>query len=137
MPRFAENIPNVTVTLGKDALLACVVENLRGYKVGRKHIYFAHCATRLFPFGEGLLLKSANYARRQLISQPLCSHAATKRPIGHFSCWFAPPGSKDYPFLPVCVCPLVSFAASNNNNSKKNASAKKQSSCGSKRLLPL
>jgi len=33
MPRFAENIPNVTVTLGKDALLACVVENLRGYKV--------------------------------------------------------------------------------------------------------
>ncbi|XP_071449936.1 lachesin-like [Hetaerina americana] len=33
MPRFAEPIPNVTVTIGKDALLACVVENLRGYKV--------------------------------------------------------------------------------------------------------
>lgn len=34
MPRFAESIPNVTVTIGRDALLACVVENLRGYKVG-------------------------------------------------------------------------------------------------------
>ncbi|XP_075211174.1 lachesin-like [Lycorma delicatula] len=33
MPRFAEPIPNVTVTVGRDALLACVVENLRGYKV--------------------------------------------------------------------------------------------------------
>lgn len=33
MPHFAETIPNVTVTVGRDALLACVVENLRGYKV--------------------------------------------------------------------------------------------------------
>ncbi|XP_028174575.1 lachesin-like isoform X2 [Ostrinia furnacalis] len=32
-PRFAEPIPNVTVTIGRDALLACVVENLRGFKV--------------------------------------------------------------------------------------------------------
>ncbi|XP_048505195.1 lachesin isoform X2 [Athalia rosae] len=32
-PRFAEPIPNVTVTKGRDALLACVVENLRNYKV--------------------------------------------------------------------------------------------------------
>lgn len=31
-PRFAEPIPNVTVTIGRDALLACVVENLRGFK---------------------------------------------------------------------------------------------------------
>ncbi|XP_055849472.1 neural cell adhesion molecule 2 isoform X2 [Episyrphus balteatus] len=33
MPRFAEPIPNVTVSIGRDALLACVVENLKGYKV--------------------------------------------------------------------------------------------------------
>jgi hypothetical protein len=33
LPRFAEPIPNVTVTIGRDALLACVVDNLRGYKV--------------------------------------------------------------------------------------------------------
>uniref|UniRef100_A0A146LH66 Lachesin n=2 Tax=Lygus hesperus TaxID=30085 RepID=A0A146LH66_LYGHE len=33
LPRFAEPIPNVTVTVGRDALLACVVENLRGFKV--------------------------------------------------------------------------------------------------------
>ncbi|XP_046672235.1 lachesin-like isoform X3 [Homalodisca vitripennis] len=33
MPRFAEPIQNVTVTVGRDALLACVVDNLRGYKV--------------------------------------------------------------------------------------------------------
>lgn len=32
-PRFAEPIPNVTVSVGRDALLACVVDNLRGYKV--------------------------------------------------------------------------------------------------------
>uniref|UniRef100_A0A182Q5P4 Ig-like domain-containing protein n=1 Tax=Anopheles farauti TaxID=69004 RepID=A0A182Q5P4_9DIPT len=32
-PRFAELIPNVTVTIGRDALLACVVDNLKGYKV--------------------------------------------------------------------------------------------------------
>ncbi|KAL1382311.1 hypothetical protein pipiens_013239 [Culex pipiens pipiens] len=31
-PRFAEPIPNITVTIGRDALLACVVENLKGYK---------------------------------------------------------------------------------------------------------
>lgn len=33
MPRFAEPIPNVTVSVGRDALLACVVDNLRGFKV--------------------------------------------------------------------------------------------------------
>ncbi|KAK9722141.1 Immunoglobulin I-set domain [Popillia japonica] len=33
LPRFAEPIPNVTVTVGRDALLACVVDNLRGFKV--------------------------------------------------------------------------------------------------------
>ncbi|XP_014292759.3 lachesin [Halyomorpha halys] len=33
LPRFAEPIQNVTVTIGKDALMACVVENLRNYKV--------------------------------------------------------------------------------------------------------
>lgn len=33
LPRFAEAIPNVTVTVGRDALLACVVDNLKGYKV--------------------------------------------------------------------------------------------------------
>nr|CAH7757809.1 unnamed protein product [Callosobruchus chinensis] len=32
-PRFLEPILNVTVTIGRDAVLACVVENLRGYKV--------------------------------------------------------------------------------------------------------
>ncbi|CAG9120997.1 unnamed protein product [Plutella xylostella] len=32
-PRFGEDIQNVTVTIGRDALLACVVENLRGFKV--------------------------------------------------------------------------------------------------------
>ncbi|CAO1363115.1 unnamed protein product [Diamesa hyperborea] len=32
-PRFAEPIPNITVTIGRDALLACVVDNLKAYKV--------------------------------------------------------------------------------------------------------
>ncbi|XP_025833292.1 neurotrimin-like [Agrilus planipennis] len=33
LPRFAEQIPNVTVVVGRDALLTCVVDNLRGFKV--------------------------------------------------------------------------------------------------------
>ncbi|XP_063911540.1 neurotrimin-like isoform X2 [Zophobas morio] len=32
-PRFAEAVSNVTVTVGRDALLACVVDNLRTFKV--------------------------------------------------------------------------------------------------------
>jgi hypothetical protein len=32
MPRFAESIPNITVTIGKEAVLACVVDNLKNYK---------------------------------------------------------------------------------------------------------
>ncbi|XP_015172629.1 PREDICTED: lachesin-like isoform X2 [Polistes dominula] len=32
-PRFAEEIQNVTVSIGRDALLACVVDNLQNYKV--------------------------------------------------------------------------------------------------------
>ncbi|XP_065166294.1 lachesin isoform X2 [Atheta coriaria] len=37
-PRFAEPIPNVTVALGRDANLPCVVENLGTYKVAWIHI---------------------------------------------------------------------------------------------------
>ncbi|VVC92394.1 unnamed protein product [Leptidea sinapis] len=32
-PRFAEPIPNVTVALGRDASLPCVVEHLGTYKM--------------------------------------------------------------------------------------------------------
>lgn len=35
MPKFAEAISNVTVSIGRDALLACVVDNLKQYKVIR------------------------------------------------------------------------------------------------------
>jgi hypothetical protein len=37
-PRFAEPIPNVTVALGRDASLPCVVEHLGNFKV-RKYIF--------------------------------------------------------------------------------------------------
>ncbi|XP_048526410.1 neurotrimin isoform X2 [Dendroctonus ponderosae] len=33
LPRFTEPVLNVTVTVGRDALLACVVDNLKGFKV--------------------------------------------------------------------------------------------------------
>ncbi|XP_034192549.2 neurotrimin isoform X3 [Osmia lignaria lignaria] len=33
LPRFAEEIQNVTVSRGRDALLACIVDNLRNYQV--------------------------------------------------------------------------------------------------------
>lgn len=32
-PKFAEPIPNVTVALGRDASLPCVIHNLGTYKV--------------------------------------------------------------------------------------------------------
>lgn len=32
-PRFAEPMPNVTAAVGRDALLACLVDNLQNYKV--------------------------------------------------------------------------------------------------------
>lgn len=34
-PRFAQPIPNVTVAVGRDANLPCVVEHLGAYKVNR------------------------------------------------------------------------------------------------------
>ncbi|XP_063226967.1 lachesin-like [Bacillus rossius redtenbacheri] len=37
-PRFIEPIPNVTVALGRDASLPCVIENLGSYKVAWIHI---------------------------------------------------------------------------------------------------
>lgn len=37
-PNFAEPIPNVTVSLGRDASLPCVVNNLGTYKV-RCHVH--------------------------------------------------------------------------------------------------
>ncbi|XP_071516419.1 lachesin-like isoform X2 [Panulirus ornatus] len=33
LPRFIENVPNITVTVGRDALLPCTVEQLKGFKV--------------------------------------------------------------------------------------------------------
>ncbi|XP_008546014.1 lachesin isoform X2 [Microplitis demolitor] len=33
IPMFAEPIPNVTVSIGRDALLACIVDNLKRYQV--------------------------------------------------------------------------------------------------------
>nr|CAH0101068.1 unnamed protein product [Daphnia galeata] len=33
-PQFAESIRNVTVTLGREATLSCVIDNLAEYKVG-------------------------------------------------------------------------------------------------------
>lgn len=33
LPKFVEEVPNITVTVGRDALLPCTVEQLKGYKV--------------------------------------------------------------------------------------------------------
>lgn len=42
-PRFAQPIPNVTVAVGRDANLPCVVEHLGTYKVSmKKHIFCLH-----------------------------------------------------------------------------------------------
>lgn len=48
-PIFAEEIQNVTVSVGRDALLACVVDNLRNYKVSVRLQPFL-LITRIAPF---------------------------------------------------------------------------------------
>lgn len=40
-PRFAQPIPNVTVAVGRDANLPCVVEHLGAYKVNNIIVHFA------------------------------------------------------------------------------------------------
>lgn len=52
MPRFAEPIPNITVTLGRDALLGCVVDNLKNYKV---------CNCDFFLHINGSIIKRMSY----------------------------------------------------------------------------
>ena len=41
-PRFAQPIPNVTVAVGRDANLPCVVEHLGSYKV---NLFVFYCET--------------------------------------------------------------------------------------------
>ena len=48
LPRFAEEIQNVTVSKGRDALLACIVDNLRTYKVRNKTVAF--CFNKYFVY---------------------------------------------------------------------------------------
>lgn len=40
LPEFVEPTANVTVTVGRDAVLTCIVDNLEGHKV---RIDFSHC----------------------------------------------------------------------------------------------
>lgn len=42
-PRFAQPIPNVTVAVGRDANLPCVVEHLGAYKVSIIHAITTYC----------------------------------------------------------------------------------------------
>lgn len=46
-PKFAEPIPNVTVALGRDASLPCVVENLGKYKVCTKYFIIVRGTIRM------------------------------------------------------------------------------------------
>lgn len=38
LPKFVEKVPNITVTVGRDALLPCTVEQLKSYKVS-EHLW--------------------------------------------------------------------------------------------------
>lgn len=48
-PKFDEPIPNVTVTVGRDASLPCVVSNLGSYKVS---LYFVRHFIRFIYFNK-------------------------------------------------------------------------------------
>lgn len=40
VPKFGEPIPNVTVAVGRDASLPCVVENLGSHKVSQMNLIY-------------------------------------------------------------------------------------------------
>lgn len=61
-PRFAEPIPNITVTVGRDALLACVVDNLKGYKVRANEL----CHVQLLELT--VIQKCVGFALTQFVS---------------------------------------------------------------------
>jgi hypothetical protein len=66
-PRFAEPIPNITVTVGRDALLACVVDNLKGYKV--KKIYKKFCNKKKLFSSQSLTFRELFTKKEILVAQ--------------------------------------------------------------------
>lgn len=58
-PRFAQPIPNVTVAVGRDANLPCVVEHLGAYKVSRSKLYFLHFADRFVWHLQNMMIKKS------------------------------------------------------------------------------
>lgn len=62
-PRFAQPIPNVTVAVGRDANLPCVVEHLGAYKVNRfKIVHFRrHTDKSVAPFISMVMKKYGRY----------------------------------------------------------------------------
>lgn len=68
-PRFAQPIPNVTVAVGRDANLPCVVEHLGAYKVKRSKLYFLLTADKFVRHLQRVMMKKtvaicAAYMRR-------------------------------------------------------------------------
>ena len=55
-PQFAELIRNVTVTLGREVVLSCVVDNLAEYKVRKRQSIYAR-RTKLFNFPREIFVK--------------------------------------------------------------------------------
>ena len=47
-PQIPEVLPNVTVAVGRDATLPCVVKNLQDYKVSERYALFISQGTPLY-----------------------------------------------------------------------------------------
>lgn len=61
-PMFAEPIPNVTVPLGRDVSLPCVVENLGNYKVIKsKNVFFSLFSQIPRSFTQSILIRRTNF----------------------------------------------------------------------------
>lgn len=61
-PMFAEPIPNVTVPLGRDVSLPCVVENLGNYKVIKsKNVFFSLFSQIPRIFTQSILIRRTNF----------------------------------------------------------------------------
>lgn len=42
LPKFGERLQNITIPVGREALLICVVDNLQTYKVNQINISFKY-----------------------------------------------------------------------------------------------
>lgn len=65
LPKFGEPLQNITIPVGREALLSCVVDNLQTYKVIETQFLCYFCAFCFYHFRLSLLFRYVFYVRRR------------------------------------------------------------------------